>query len=240
VLDADQLRSYARDGFVRLDEAFPSELARQCRDVLWDQLDEERDDATTWKRPVVRVGRQSDPAFGRAATSPRWVAAIHEVAGPDAEPTPWMGGTIAIRFPIEGDPGDDGWHVDGSYLGPDGSWWLNQVSRDRALLMLVLLSDVDEDDAPTRIRVGSHRDVPEALAPFRDAGVASLRLPLPARALERPVALATGAAGDVYLCHPFLVHAAQRNRGARPRFVAQPGVPWKPGCDGLTRRSPRP
>jgi hypothetical protein len=39
---------------------------------------------------------------------------------------------------------------------------------------------------------------------------------------DRPVALATGEAGTVYLCHPFLVHAAQRHRGAVPRFMAQP------------------
>ncbi len=42
---------------------------------------------------------------------------------------------------------------------------------------------------------------------------------------ERPVALATGEAGTVYLCHPFLVHAAQMHRGApgtAPRFLAQP------------------
>ena len=36
------------------------------------------------------------------------------------------------------------------------------------------------------------------------------------------IALAIGAAGDVYLCHPFLVHAAQRHRGATPKFMAQP------------------
>jgi hypothetical protein len=33
---------------------------------------------------------------------------------------------------------------------------------------------------------------------------------------------ATGAAGTVYLCHPFLVHSAQPHRGTRPRFLAQP------------------
>jgi hypothetical protein len=26
----------------------------------------------------------------------------------------------------------------------------------------------------------------------------------------------------VYLCHPFLVHAAQPHQGERPRFLAQP------------------
>jgi hypothetical protein len=34
--------------------------------------------------------------------------------------------------------------------------------------------------------------------------------------------MATGEAGTVYLCHPFLVHAAQSHRGTTPRFMAQP------------------
>ena len=34
--------------------------------------------------------------------------------------------------------------------------------------------------------------------------------------------LATGSAGTVYLCHPFIVHSAQSHRGTRPRFMAQP------------------
>ncbi len=40
----------------------------------------------------------------------------------------------------------------------------------------------------------------------------------------RPEVAATGDAGTVYLCHPFLVHAAQQNSGNEPRFLAQPGV----------------
>jgi hypothetical protein len=40
-----------------------------------------------------------------------------------------------------------------------------------------------------------------------------------------PAALATGLAGDVFLCHPFLVHAASwPHRGTRPRIIAQPAV----------------
>ena len=37
-----------------------------------------------------------------------------------------------------------------------------------------------------------------------------------------PETTTTGAAGTVYLCHPFLVHAGQLHRGATPRFLAQP------------------
>ena len=64
-----------------------------------------------------------------------------------------------MRFPSPDDPGDAGWHVDVSfgYDDPDFlTWRANVRSSGRALLMLFLFSDVGEDDAPTRIRVGSH------------------------------------------------------------------------------------
>jgi hypothetical protein len=65
--------------------------------------------------------------------------------------------------------------------------------------------------------------VPPLLAPFADEGVYGLEAPLPEPA--GPIALATGEAGDVYLCHPFLVHAATwPHRGTEPRFVAQPPI----------------
>jgi len=39
---------------------------------------------------------------------------------------------------------------------------------------------------------------------------------------KREERLATGKAGTVYLCHPFIVHAAQDHQGTTPRFMAQP------------------
>jgi hypothetical protein len=43
------------------------------------------------------------------------------------------------------------------------------------------------------------------------------------------IAYATGSPGTVYLCHPFLVHAAQPHRGTRVKFMAQPPLlPAKP------------
>ena len=86
--------------------------------------------------------------------------------------------------------------------------------------MLFLFSDVGEHDAPTRIRVGSHVDMARLLAPAGEAGLS--HLVLDQVGAERPQALATGEAGTVYLCHPFLIHAAQKHRGSVPRFMAQP------------------
>jgi ectoine hydroxylase-related dioxygenase (phytanoyl-CoA dioxygenase family) len=131
-----------------------------------------------------------------------------------------------IRFPSVDDPGDTGWHIDGSF-DVGGEWWVNLRSRDRALLMLFLFSDVGREDAPTRILVGSHLDVPPVLEPIGEAGTHFERvLPLLPDVQKRKVALATGKAGDVYLCHPFLVHAASwPHRGTTPRFLAQPALP---------------
>jgi hypothetical protein len=233
VLTDREIQTFRDDGFVRVERAFSEESARRCRDRLWQELDEDPNDRRTWLRSVARLFAPNDTAFADAASSPRWRQAIAEVAGPDAALTDSVGGTFAIRFPVGGDPGDDGWHVDGSFTGPDGAYWVNHRSRGRALLMLALFSDVGPNDAPTRLRVGSHRLVPAALRPFGEAGTLSLRLELPSEVHDRPVAFATGRAGDVYLCHPFLVHAAQRNLGRGPRFVAQPGVPWRAGIDGF-------
>lgn len=141
-------------------------------------------------------------------------------------------GTIPVRFPHPDDPGDAGWHVDLSFPGEDcdpnetrdfSAWRVNVTSRGRALLLLFLFSDVGEDDAPTRIRVGSHGPMARYLAPAGEAGRA--RMVLDEMGADCPVALATGAAGTVYLCHPFLVHAAQMHQGTRPRFMAQPSLP---------------
>jgi hypothetical protein len=98
------------------------------------------------------------------------------------------------------------------------------TSKGRALLLLFLFSDVGPDDAPTRIRAGSHLDVARMLAPAGDDGLSLRQLAANHfdETIARPEVLATGEAGTVYLCHPFLVHAAQPHRGARPRFLAQP------------------
>ncbi|MCC8948748.1 phytanoyl-CoA dioxygenase, partial [Bradyrhizobium sp. Arg62] len=60
------------------------------------------------------------------------------------------------------------------------------------------------------------------LAPAGEAGRA--RMVLDDVGADCEVALATGEAGTVYLCHPLLVHAAQKHRGTTPRFMAQPSL----------------
>lgn len=96
--------------------------------------------------------------------------------------------------------------------------------------MLFLFSDVEEQDAPTRIRVGSHLDVAGLLASEGEAGLSFMEVATKLdTTADRPEVLATGKAGTVYLCHPFLAHAAQPHHGKNPRFLAQP--PLHPAKD---------
>lgn len=222
---AGMVEDFLRDGFVRIEGAFDAATARECAALLWEETGYDPDDPATWTEPVRWVGGMAQPPFAAAANTPALRAAFDLLVGPGRWAPRDGLGSFPLRFPHEVEPDDAGWHVDGSYLPEGETWyWVNVRSRDRALLMLFLFTDVTEDNAPTRIRVGSHLDVPPLLAPYGEAGVSMLRLApaMVAATDHRPVAPATGRAGDVYLCHPFLVHAAQPNHGSAPRFLAQP------------------
>ena len=229
VLGSAQIQQFIQDGFVRIDRAFPRQLADEGRAILWRDLPCDPDDPSTWTRPVIRLGEYGDEPFKSAVNSPVLYAAFDQLVGKGRWRPRKTLGTFPVRFPSPDDPGDAGWHIDVSFPGPTGSWderkdfsdWhVNITSRGRALLMLFLFSDVGERDAPTRIRVGSHFDMARFLAPAGEVGMS--HLVLDQIGAERPEALATGEAGTVYLCHPFLVHAAQMHRGRVPRFMAQP------------------
>ncbi|MEW2517371.1 phytanoyl-CoA dioxygenase family protein [Actinacidiphila alni] len=218
-------RDFLRDGFVKIEGAFPAGTARACAELLWRRTGCDPADPATWTQPVHWVGGMAQPPFAEAANTPVLHAAFDRLVGAGRWVPRDSLGSFPLRFPHPDEPDDAGWHIEGSYDVPGESRHLANVrSRDRALLMLFLFTDVDEENAPTRIRVGSHLDVPAVLAPYGEAGASILTVAAPVEraTAHRPLALATGVPGDVYLCHPFLVHAAQPHHGSRPRFMAQP------------------
>lgn len=226
-LKKEQIQQFIHEGFVRLDQAFSKTMAEEGRRILWQDIPADPDDPATWTQPVVRLGNYGQETFRQAANTPLLHAAFDQLVGKGY----WLPrnslGTFPVRFPSEDDPGDAGWHVDASFLGenPDDylAWRVNVRSRGRALLMLFLFSDVGEKDAPTRIRPGSHLKVAQLLEPYGEEGLSFMELAAKLEATAGcPQVLATGEAGSVYLCHPFLAHAAQPHQGWEPRFMAQP------------------
>jgi hypothetical protein len=230
VLTADEIESFVVDGFVAIRGAVPDDVIAACQGVVWAELGKlgVTADPASWAEPVVRVSCPEGGPFVDAGTRPVvWEACDQLIGGADRWwRRPGVGGTLPVRFPSERDPADAGWHIEASYA-EDGGMRVNHRSRARGLLALYLLTDVDEASAPTRLRPGSHLDAARVLGPAGDAGMPWLEAAQAAAAATEhlPTALATGRAGDVFLCHPFLVHAASwPHRGTRPRIIAQPAV----------------
>ncbi|GAC70060.1 phytanoyl-CoA dioxygenase family protein [Gordonia soli] len=223
-LDEVAVEQFVSDGFVKIEGAFERAVGERCQAALWDEIGLLADDPEAWTQSLIWVNGMATPPFTEVANTDVLLSAYDALVGRDRW-RPRLGmGTFPLRFPSADPPEAAGWHVEASFAGDDGGLRVSLRSRGRALLMLFLFSDVSADDAPTRIRVGSHRMVPRFLA---DAGpdgrpwmdVCSDVVP----ATEHlPEVTATGRIGDVYLCHPFLVHSAQGHHGVVPRFMAQP------------------
>jgi hypothetical protein len=229
-VDGAEVEQFQRDGYVALRGAVDPSVARACREFIWEALAGHGvtlGDPRSWTRPVVRIHCPDGGPFESAGTSPALWSAYDALIGAGRwTPRRGVGGSLPVRFPSEDFPGDVGWHIEGSYeVGAELR--ANVNSRARGLLALFLFSDVGVADAPTRLAIGSHLAIPRILAPAGAAGrnAADVIDDVRPSVLCRTAVHATGDAGDVYLCHPFIVHTATwPHRGRTPRMMAQPAV----------------
>ena len=228
MLSERQIELFISDGYVKVENAFSKELACECKAVIHDHLDLSNDQSNQWKEPVIRIPELKDKLFLKAANSPILTNIYSQLAGNNWYPLTSMGG-FPIRFPSTKKPTDTGWHVDASFSKTNKDefldWRINIYSEGKALLMLFLFSDTFENDAPTKIWKGSHQTVAQILYQFEEEGLTFMDL---ANRFDKPspdkIDFAIGQAGTVYLCHPFLIHAAQEHKGSSPRFMAQPSL----------------
>lgn len=232
-LSAQEIGSFIERGFVVVRDAFPRAIADEVCQILWRESGYNPNDPASWVKPAIRLNAHAEPPFLAAAATQKLTRAFDQLVGCGRWSPPESMATFLIRFPSPLRSGDTDWHVDMSF-GPHTSdklqWRANVFSEGRALLMLFLFSDVGPDDAPTRLKVGSHLDVARLLAPAGRPGLSLgdlIRADF-GRTDEWSEDLAIGEAGTVFLCHPFLVHAGQDNP-KRPRFLGQPAlIPRKP------------
>ncbi|WP_257669809.1 phytanoyl-CoA dioxygenase [Parapedobacter tibetensis] len=225
ILRKEEIEQFILNGFVRIDNAFPREIAEAAVAILWNDLPCDRSKPSTWTEPVIRLGMYSQQPFFDAVNNPKLHLVFNQLIGTDRWLPCGSVGTFPVRFPSDKEPNDTGKHVDASFPGKDPSieWRINVKSKGRALLMLILYSDVSEADAPTIIYKGSHIDVAKLLHPEGENGLSFMELAGKLDTLpQRDKVTATGKAGTIYLCHPFLVHSAQAHRGKTPKFMAQP------------------
>jgi hypothetical protein len=222
MVDPPDVATFITDGYVRVPAAVPRETADAARAVLWDKLRLSPDEPAAWTEPVKwTADLAGEGPFADIMRSPVLADALNEICGAHAWRSRGALGNIAVRFPVVPPADDRGWHIDANTPAADGTWVVS--GRPHTVLLLTLLSEVRADHAPTRIRAGSHYDVASVLGPepidFVAAGAMADRV-----SATRDVVRATGDPGDMYLVHPFTVHAADEHRGNTPRFMAQSPV----------------
>lgn len=226
-LSKNEVEQFITEGFIRIDNAFSNEIANEVLDILWKDIPFERSNPKSWTEPVIRLGMYNQKPFVESVNTPQLHAVFNQLIGAEKWYSCQSVGSFPVRFPSDKQPDDIGKHVDVSFPGTDAAnyfeWRANVKSKGRALLMLVLYSDVSENDAPTVIYKGSHMDVAKLLFHEGDWGLSFMELANKLNELPyREETYATGKAGTVYLCHPFLVHSAQAHKGNTPKFMAQP------------------
>lgn len=224
------VQAFTKRGFVCLPQALRVADTTTAAPAFLRAAGIDPNDPSTWLEPSVRVEPPPDASAPRPLETPRLRSTFDALVGSGG----WLPrgnlGTAVIRVPHPSEPNDIGWHVDPSFGWEDEpdflKWRVNRDSRGRALLLLCLLTDVGERDAPTRLRAGSHESIAERLAPHGEGGLTLGELAATGfvESAHCPEVLATGKAGTVYVCHPFLVHSAQAHRGERPRVMTQPPI----------------
>ena len=216
------LDAFVADGYLKIERAAPRSVADAACSMLWRQLGLSPDAPDQWSAAVRWASDMTGHGpFGELVGSAALAAALDGVCGSGGWLPRGALGNVPVRFPVSPPDDDRGWHVDANTPRPDGSWAV--TGRPHTVLVLTLLSDVGDADAPTRIRAGSHHDVGAVLG---DDAVepSDLGRLVDEASAGRPIVHATGEPGDMYVLHPFTAHAADEHRGRTPRFMAQSPV----------------
>jgi hypothetical protein len=219
--------SFIADGFVRVPGAVPRRVADKIRE-----------------RAALLVADGPDVSWRLGMTSVYDLPILIDAVTPK------------VRAAFDALLGFGRWHVDGTwgfptrFPGPceslwhiDGDWFTHHVtSGEQALTVIFLWSDVGLDDSPTLLGVGSHHAVARLLAEHEPEGISGADIGRTVHANVHPetIVTATGDAGDVIVCHPFLAHAINPSGPTSARFISNALVhAYQPlDIEGTATKSP--
>jgi hypothetical protein len=225
VLTDEQVRHFLDKGYVVIHDCFSAEAAEEYTKALWTRLGYDRDDPSTWVES--RIHMPAHRQFDIKDFAPKaWDAVCDLIGGEDriAKPYNWGDGFIVNLW--EGadepwspaSPQSPGWHKDGDFF----RHFLD--SPEQGLLTLVLWSDVRHQGGATFVATDSVGPVARFLADHPE-GVLPDEFPkaeLIAQCTEFEEA--TGRLGDVFLLHPYILHAKAQNVLRVPRVITNPPV----------------
>lgn len=246
------LEHFRARGFMRVRGAFSGHEAAAMRAAVWRVLERsnirERD-PSTWsvERPTHLQDLKGNRIFG-VAWGPRTRAAISAILESASWPEPKSWGGFFITFPGAGEWNVpwSAWHVDARYT--------SALAPPEGVKLHALMGEVEPRSGATVLVAGSHKllhrwfekhppqpgargiDYRKSLMshPYirdlhEEAGADERIARFMERAeehngIELQVVENIGAAGDVILVHPLLLHAASLNAGREPRFLLSGSV----------------
>jgi hypothetical protein len=225
VLTDEQAHHFLDKGYVVIHDCFTAEAAAEYTATIWTRLGYDPDDTSTWAAPSIHmpIHRRLDvKEFAPRA----WQAMCDLVGGEDriAPGHQWGDGFIvnlgegADEPWAPAGPESKGWHK-------DGDWFRHFLdSPEQGLLTLVLWSDVQHQGGATFVACDSVGPVARFLAEHPE-GVLPGDFDFPGLAAGcTDFAEATGRVGDVFLLHPFILHAKAQNLLRLPRYITNPAV----------------
>ena len=238
--EKEQFRNH---GYLRLKNCFTKEQADWVIDGVWTRLGMDPNDKSTWS--AERTNMPHHKTFDMAEFAPKAWAAICELCGGEDRVDPnsrqWKDSLIVNLGTAERE-GEHvapqalpGWHVDGDFF----IHYLD--SPEQALLVTPMWSNVVPSGGGTVIcpeaipKVAKHlHDHPEGVSPWmaaREDPVFKMEKGLnwfseTIQPLNDFVEV-TGDVGDVFLCHPLMMHSATTNPLRQIRIITNPPVSVK-------------
>ncbi len=249
MLTKEQRIAFEERGYTRIPDAFSTAEAQAMEDHIWTVLQHRtgarRDDPETWPMhpPSGLRTMKQNPVFqaiGSAAT----VQALDDLLGADGWKRPRNWGQFLVTFPT--DESDwtvpASWHNDFGYLHlgdhlfgamvfsfladvpPRAGGTAILAGSHRLIRQFVKTQPQEVLKKMKRARMAlynidpwlkalaSERDTPDRVARFMESEQIISGIPVRVEEL-------TGTAGDVVICHPWLLHSTAPNSGHYPRFM---------------------
>ncbi|MFZ4508049.1 MAG: hypothetical protein ACOYON_10185, partial [Fimbriimonas sp.] len=224
VLTSEDLDHFLTRGYVVLRGAIPRETADEWAAECYDRLAIDPNDRSTWHTSRMHMGGTKSVKV-REFCPVVWQATVELLGGEDRVQEAYWSDHFIVNLSEGADqpwrpasPECPGWHKDGDFF----RHFLD--SPEQGLLVFVAWTDVVHHGGPTYIAPDSIPVMAKYLAD-QPEGVLPNGFGFQDRIAEcHDFEEATGGAGDVWLLHPFMLHAVSQNILRVPRIITNPPV----------------
>lgn len=227
-LTDQDLEQFLSKGYIKIEGAFPREVAEEWSRNCFQRLGYDMEDKSTWTETRIHMG--GDKYVEVKEFAPRVYDAICDLVGGEErldQPCRWSDHFI-VNVGVRADepwepagPTTPGWHKDGDFF----RHFLD--SPEQGLLVFVNWTDVVHLGGPTYVATDSVPVMAKFLAEHPEGVLPSefnfKELVGQCEQFEE----ATAKAGDVYLLHPYVLHAASQNPLRAIRIITNPPVHLK-------------